>query len=212
MNLKDLSKLEPKDLKNLINQGQLQSMIAGSPVILLNIILICATIGAIVFAFQSYTRTTAEMEQQIAALEEKSLALEKLNIAKGNFDEFKTVIPKTISENKLIQLLSEIALRSGVQIISFSPAQSTQNIFLNLTNVEVTIASVNYQDIIRFMHDIETSIYSIRVGRVAGIERDPSDGPGRRNRKGTQPDIQTDPEMNNVEATIRIEKVDFKYE
>ena len=208
MKLKDLSKLEPKDLKNLINKEQIKAQLLSQPAAIINVILVIVTIVVSISSFRSYTSTTKNLEAQVVELEEKSKALDKFELAKKEFKDFQVEIPNYVSENKLIEMLSEIAIRSGVQIVSFSPPDKKKNVYVSLTKVEITITSVNYADIVRFMHDIENSTYSIRIARWSGESMAQNQTYRRKSRQRSNTKSSTAKEK--IAATIEIETLEFK--
>jgi Tfp pilus assembly protein PilO len=159
--------------------------------------------------FRSQAKTTKTLKSNVAELKEKVKALDKFELIQKEYNEFRKSVPQTLSENKLIEMLSEIALKRGVRIVSFSPASKSSNNFLNLTNVEITVTSADYADLVHFINDIENSIYLIRIKKWSGVTK-ASDQPSRGYSWRLEPPIKSEDEY--IETKVAIETVEFKYE
>ena len=171
----------------------------------------CVTAVTVFMAYRMWANTTQTLKFKIVELQEKAKALDEYKITQKQIRDILVNTPETISENRLIEMLSEIALESGVQIISLSPTTKRQDNFTRLTSIKITIASENYADIIRFMHKLENSAYSIRVKGWTGGPKMTTQGSrrfgwGGSGRRLNQENVKT----GHVEATIEIETVDFK--
>ena len=143
-------------------------------------------------------------------LRKKMDILEKSRVTQKQYDDFLKGIPEVIPGDRLAETLAGFAVNRDVQILSFSPAKEESNNFIHLTNVEIHIASENYANIILFMRDIESSPYSIRIGKWSGTSATPDDVSRGRSRRSTGQTVDETIKKEHIEATVEIESVAFK--
>jgi len=212
MNIEDLQNININDLKN-IDWRSAKERLFSQPNKILNVVIICATLITIHSVYRSWAKTSKTLKVKLTQQEEKTQALEKFKNTQKIFREFLNNVPEVVSENRLIEMLSKIALESGVQIISLSPTTKKSDLYSNLTNIKITISSKNYSDIIRFMYKLEHSENSIRVKGWKGSLRSAGNRNSRRSGWGgvsLRQDSSGISSKQNVEATIEIETVEFK--
>jgi len=209
MNIKDLQNLNIQDLKNM-DWESLKDHIIGHPNRTVNILIICVTIISVFMAFRMWVNTTKTLEVEKTALQEKSEALDKFKITQNQIRDFFSKAPETISESRMIEILSEFALDSGVQIVSLSPTTKESDKYTHLTNINITIDSINYVGIIRFMHKLENSSYLLRIKGWSGA---PSAANQSKRRFGWGGSSRTQAKKivkdEHIKATIQIETVEF---
>ncbi len=206
MNLADLNKISIKDLKE-IDWGQVKDSLLSQPTFVVNTILITATIVTAAFAYTTYSDTTKSQNKEIVVLKKKVEAVANLTKTQNDYQDFLKNMPEPISENRLTEILSEIAFDRKIQIISFSPVNTKDNDYVQISNIKIKIKSDNYANIIRFMRDIEKSHHSIRTKSLSGnASRADSH---LRNIRNSQLSEDT-PKKEFSEATVEIEIVEFK--
>lgn len=211
MKISDLNKIKIEDLKN-IDWELAKDRLTSSPVLIICIVAGIITAASISFAFRSYKKVTLKQKTVVNALLKKAKALDSFEAVQRQYSAFVDNAPKSISENEMIELLSNIALERDVQIMSFSPTRRESNSNITLTKVEITIASESYIDTIQFIRDIEKAPYAIRIGAWSGILKMPSSTPQRSLRRTSRQVISDEIKNEYVEANIRIETVEFKSE
>jgi len=207
MNLKDLNNININDLKN-IDWRQVKSRLQSRPDLIINILLIVATLTIVFSAYRKYTTVIKSLAKEKKELSAKSEMLEKLELTRKLYNDFIQDIPEIISGDQMIEALSDFAIERNVQILSFSPAKEESNKFVHLTRVEVHVSSESYANIILFMHDIESSPFSIRTEMWSGSSVTPSGTSQRRSRRSIQQI--TDETKEHIEATIKIESLELK--
>lgn len=210
MNLKDLNKIDIHDLKN-IDWRQAKAQLQSRPGLIINILLIGVTLFVVSSAYQKYARLTKSLGREAAELREKADALEKSRLTQKQYDDFLKSVPEVIPGDRMVETLAGFAVNRGVQILSFSPAKERSDNFIHLTNVEIHIASKDYANIILFMRDIETSPYSIRIGKWSGSSGAPEEFSGRRSRRPIRQMVDETVQKEHIEATVEIESVTFKH-
>ena len=208
MNLKNLSKIDFNELKN-IDWETVKEYLLSRPGLIINVSIIAATAVVTLTYCRSQLQSVKALNDEITVLQEKAGVISALDKTQKEYDQFVKQIPQTISADMLIEILSEIALERDVQIVSFSPANEKNSTFASLTNVKITIKSEKYANTIRFIHDIENSPYSIRIGDWRGALSS-QDALSRGNWKAAQSDADDSNEKNYTTVTIEIQSVEFK--
>jgi len=212
MKISDLNKIKIEDFKN-IDWELAKDRLLNNPTLIICIAAGIITAATTSYAYRSYQSVALTQKTEVNALLQKVKALDSFEAVQKQYAEFVANVPETISENEMIELLSKIALTRDVQIMSFSPTRRKSNSNINVTKVDITIASESYIDTIQFMRDIEKAPYSIRIGGWSGILKMPSSAPQRSSQRLGRRQV-TSNEIKNeyVEAKIRIETVEFKHE
>ncbi|MCA9409462.1 MAG: type 4a pilus biogenesis protein PilO [Candidatus Omnitrophica bacterium] len=173
MNLKELSQLTPEDLKN-INFSNLKEDLSHRLDIVINIILIIVTLF---FSFKFIVKnknTAKQLKLKMTELSEKIKAVEDLKNTQQSYQKFLNEFPEALETDKLINLISNFAVNHHVQILSFSPAEQWKNDYYELTNIKLKILSEDYDDIINFLKEIESTSYAIRLSDWTGRLNDQS--------------------------------------
>jgi len=162
MNLKELSKLDIKDL-NKIDYGKWGDQLKKNPEQLATAIII---IGAIVFSAHFYINKKMELRRvkiQINELLKKKVAMTEYNDAKKNHDDLLNNLPQGLSADALANALTTMAIHRGVRLESFSPDKKIDEPLYELTSINLFIISKEYDNIFLFIHDIESSQYNLRI-------------------------------------------------
>ena len=221
MKISDLNKITLTDLKNydwgavkdrfLKNSdwSSVKDHVLRNPKPIVCALTIIITVTAVSLAYRIRKDVVNTQKTEIKELQKRAEAVEDFEFTKAQYTSFLAKVPEAISEDKLIEMLSEIALARGVQIISFSPARRKGNLYVSLTTVEITVASKSYTDTIRFVHDIENAPYSIRIGGWSGAIKMQQQFRQRFSRRQI---VKTKSKKRLVEAKIEIETMEFKSE
>ncbi len=205
--IKKLNSINAEDIKNY-DWAQLKDRLLSQPESLIKIGIISFTVIAVALSFRMYTASKKSMKSTLTNLQNKTQAIDNLEATQKQYNNFINSIPKTIPVDQLIEILSATAIKWDVQILSFSPANEKNNGNINLTNVEINIISENYKNIVLFMHDIENSEYSIRIGRVSGSSGTINQRNSRR-RSGRRT-IENSNTKEYITVTVAIESLEFK--
>ena len=199
MNIKDLNQL---DIKN-VDLNQVKDYIQKRPEILVNILLIAATIFVIIYMFTGQQKKANNLNYSTIQMKEKWEVVKSLKIIREENKKFVKDFPKTIPGDRLIDKLSEFALLHNVQVVSFLPAKQKSNDILEYTTASLTVSSVEYSDIVSFIKDIEESPYALRIERWSGGQQ-----LRHTNRRGSSP--QEEPSKDIIVAQIDIGSIKLK--
>lgn len=208
MNLKDLNKIDIKDLQK-IDLNEVKERVQSRPDLLINIALIVVTVFVIFSSFNKYKDVARTSKLQITKLKKRVDALEQFENVKKELSDFVKESPDAIAGDRFIQILSEIATRRNIQILSFSPTVRKSNKYIGLTSVEINIASENYADIILFVKDIEQSVHPIRINDLSSATITQSELLARSRRPPRRTTYDTTEKM-FVKASITIDSVELK--
>jgi len=157
-----------KSLQDLLHWNSAKERVLGNPAPVICVLAVIITITAVTVAFRVHKGVVLTQKTEVSELRKRAKEVSTLESTQKQYRDFLSKVPEAISESKLIEMLSEIALARNVQIVSFSPVSKKGIGYINLTNVGITIASENYADTIRFISDIENSPHSIRIGKWSG--------------------------------------------
>lgn len=222
MKISDLNKITITDLKNFdwesaksrlksFDWESVKDRLISNPTPLVCILIVIITTVAVSKALLRVHKDTEKTKQtEIAKLHEQVKALNGLEATQKQYNDFFTKIPDVISESKLSEILGDAAIARNIQILSSSTPNKKSSVYVNLTSVGITIASESYTDIVRFIHDIENSPYSIHVEKWSGnlivpflIRQRFSQQGGQ---QGTEKTIANKP----IEVKVKIGIVEFK--
>jgi hypothetical protein len=209
MNLKDLSKFDVKELQN-IDWGGFKDRLFSQPDFFVNILLALITVSFVFSSSKKLISSSQQLQSQQAQLKIKLDALNQLNATKKTHKEFLEKAPQPVTDDQLIETLSEFAFQRDVQILSFSSPEKKSNNLLVLTSIELKIASEKYENIILFINDIENSSYAMRIGEWSGkLTRQAQISQGRPPRNNLQTTEKEDM-TEYIQATVRIESLELK--
>jgi len=212
MKISDLSKIKITDIKGYFENQNWESVkerVLNNPTPIICVVAIMITIVSVFFAYDVHKSITETRKTEVSELQKQVEEVSIFENTQKQYHDFLANAPKAISGSKMIEMLSEIAIARNVQIISFSPVSKKSDGHVNITNVGITIASENYADTIRFIHDIEKSPHSIRIGKWSGILKIPTRFSQEFSKRFNR---QVDNKANKneyIEAKIEIETVEF---
>lgn len=167
MNLAKLSKLDIKDLQK-IDYKQLLQDLRKKPDLAICIV---AGLLTVLFCLQTFSKgmmAAEKVKSDIRLMEEKNSALDAYNKSKSDLDEFLNKIPEPITENGLMDKITDLAVARNVQIESFVPTKNQNEPLYTLSSITLNVAARDYKNMWLFIHDIETSPYAIRIENWTG--------------------------------------------
>ena len=162
MGLKDFSPLDLAQLKN-IDIHLVKDVLQKRPDILINIILISVTIGAIVFIYDNQQKEIKSLKKKTAEYQEKLKAIKEDEGLKEKLNAFLESFPEQIQTDKLTSKISQMAVAHNIQIGRFSPAQEKETDYITVATLSFNISTEDYKNLTLFIQNIEQSPYSIRI-------------------------------------------------
>ena len=82
---------------------------------------------------------------------------------------FISSFPKALSSEQLIDSVFNFAAHHNVQILAFEPMPDKSDKFAKIIRVKINISSHNYENIVRFIYEMENTSDSIQVKNVERI-------------------------------------------
>lgn len=167
MNLRDIAKLDLKDLQKVDYQGFLKD-VSKKPD---KIIIILAPLLAIFVGFKTFTNTQTERRTRSSStvlMESKIVLVDEYKKSQEDLNSFLATMPKQITESEFVNKITDFAVKRGVQIESFSPAKNQRDPLFDLITINININSKKYENIWLFINDIEKSGLNIRINSWSG--------------------------------------------
>jgi len=171
MKLADLSRLELKDLQK-IDVKYITETIQKRNDILLSVLAVGITLIVLINKFNQSSLQVKKLQAEITAVEQKISAIKNHDKTKDDLDDFLSQVPEGMSGDEMVNLLTDLAARRNIQILSVSPAQTTTKDLYDATNTSLLISASSYEDLWLFIHDIEDTDRSLRINRIdASMEK-----------------------------------------
>ena len=169
---KELNKIDIQDLQK-INYALLSKDLLKRKDTLAQAVVIGLSVLTILYIFVSTGAQRKTRVANLTALKEKVAAVETLNKVHDEFSKHLETLPDEITSDQLITVLNDVAIASNVQISTFSPASQAKADFHTLINMRLDILGPTYEDIWRFVNNLEHSPYPMRVNNWTGTPEIP---------------------------------------
>jgi len=152
-----LKDLKDYDIKNIDIQ-KLVNVVVRRQDYLLNLVLVLATIFAVVKILDYQKQRAFRLEQEVVTLEKKIKAISEYESAEKDVKNFVNSFPQGLLEtNNIINRINDLAVARNIQILSFDPAERNTTELYEKTNIRLVLTGDNYEDIGLFAQDIENS-------------------------------------------------------
>ena len=162
MKIKDLRKVDVHELKKL-DFAKIQEGILAKPDIAVNVALVLLSLIWIFQIFASLQKNLNELKGKLENSEKKGAAIDTYNATQKQFRDFIDNLPKGISEDKVIDKLTDFAAKREVQIISVSPSERDSKKLYDKVVVNLNIVVKGYKNLCLFINDIENPPYALRL-------------------------------------------------
>lgn len=203
-----MRKIEAKNLKEF-NVAKLKENFAKRPDIFINILLIALTLFATIYLYSYSFNRRSGLEREVQEMEGKLSVVEDYKRVETEYQAFVKAFPQAIQSDQLIARLSDFAVARNVQILAFSPAEKRSGDFFDQISVNINIASDNYENILAFLKDVESSSYSIFIQKWNGKVREKTTAKKRERRSGNPPSLEQR-ENAIIEAAVEISSIGLK--
>jgi Tfp pilus assembly protein PilO len=162
MNLKDLNNISVEDLKN-IDVSALKEKIQSRPDVIITILTITISIFATVFVYTKYETQAKSLNQQVNAFKEKNKVVAKHKKSQEEYNKFIKTFPDSLTIDEFSNKLSRTALAYDIRILDFKPTQKSNNDYFSYDGVAITISANEYEDLVDFIKEIESSSNTFRI-------------------------------------------------
>ena len=198
-----MPKVDINILKN-INSEQIVEFFKNRIDISVNILLIAVMMYVTIYIYTGNKKKLVDLQQQVAQTSEKLSVTQDIEAMQNKHDSFIQRFPKPIESDQISSKLSAFAADHNVQILSFSPAETKSDEYIELTRVNMRIASDNYDEIVSFVQSIENSSLALNVESWSGALNDPQGGYSQRRKS------QETGSENLITADIKIGSIQLK--
>ena len=151
MKISDLSKINIKD----IDVAKLQDQLLQRKDILIQVVLGVISVVIAVSVFNQSQLEIKKYKSQIASLQSKTGAIDEYNRTQADVKGFLSKVPDSVPEDKIINLVTDLAGKNGVKILTFSQANVKKENTLVTTSLNFSLVADSFVSMVRFIADIE---------------------------------------------------------
>lgn len=139
---------------------------------LIKLALIVGSLWMLMGMFNDYHVKDQSLRTRMSQAQEKLEVVKARDAAMEDLNNFKSSIPKKLSEFELIALISNYAGLHHVTINSLSPAGSKDMGLYDVINISFSAASDNFKDMLLFLRKIEKSKFPLKINSWSGRQVD----------------------------------------
>ena len=151
MKIPDLNKIDIKD----IDVAKLKDQLLERKDIVIQMALGVMTV---VIAFLIFNRGQAEIKEyksKISTLQAKTGVIDEYNRTQADIKGFLGKVPDVVPADKIINLVTDLAGKNDVKILTFSQADVKKERSLVTTSISFSLVANSFVSMARFMADIE---------------------------------------------------------
>jgi len=158
-----LNNIDLDDLQNINYKSLAINIIENRKDILANIILIVFTILYVISTNSESAKQLKNLISEHGIMQKKSEALVKLQHSENAIKRYIKKVPAAIPGDRLIATLNDLAIKSTIHIITYSPGETAISSLSETTMLDITVSALEYSNLWEFMKNLENSEYAIRV-------------------------------------------------
>jgi len=166
MKIKDLANLDIKDLQN-INAAAILKSIKRRPDILVISVCILLTIIASGMVYRSQKRLLKTMSRELKDLQKKATVFDELTEAQRALADLKAVLPQSMTESKIMEILTHKARKYHILIDTFSPATITEFPSHSILSITLDMIVSDYANLWKFIYSIENLNQTLRIDQLS---------------------------------------------
>jgi len=159
MNLADLKNIDIKK----IDIAKIRSYLLMRRDILINSAAVLLTVFIMFKIFFGQQEQSQNLKTQMSQMEKKIAVIAKVDQALKELNALVESLPIGIPESALIDKMTDFAEKSNIHIVAFYPLETEENEFYKRNRVSLVISADHYKDFLRFVRDVETSPFNLRV-------------------------------------------------
>ncbi|GEM_PF-3256438 len=153
MHISDLSKIDIKD----IDFNKLKDRLLDRKDLLIQIGLVVVFLIIISSLFKNSQVEVGKFKSQMADLQSKTSVVAEYNKTNEDASAFLKEAPPPLSEDQIINFVTDLADKNNVKILTFSPAKVEDEEVLSTTMLQFSLETKEYKDMVHFIADIERS-------------------------------------------------------
>lgn len=151
MKIPDLSKIDIKD----IDVVKLKAQLLQHKGIVVQVVLIAVSFVVAILMFNQSQNEIKNYKSQITVLQAKTGAIDQYNKTQADVKNFLSKVPDPVSEDKIINLVTDLAVKNKVKILTFTQADIAKKNTLETTSLKFSLAADSFSVMVRFLADIE---------------------------------------------------------
>jgi hypothetical protein len=150
--LPDLSKIDLKD----IDVNKIKDQLLENKEMVIQVALGVVTFFMIVSMWSGSQKEIKKYNVQINSMQSKSSIIEQYKKSQSDIDSFLKNLPPSLAEGQIINLVTDLADKNKVKILTFSPnAHSEGKKYYQDTSIQFSLQSADYKGLVRLIADIE---------------------------------------------------------
>lgn len=159
--------LQNTDIKK-INIAKIRSYFLKRPDMLIKAGAVFLTVFIMFKIFSGQQEETQNLKIQVSQMGKRVVVVAKHDQALKELNAFVESLPTGIPQSSLIDKVTDFAEKSNINIVTFSPVATEENEFYKHSRVSLQISADQYKNFLRFIHDIESSPFNLRVDKWSG--------------------------------------------
>lgn len=164
MNLANLKKIDIKK----IDIAKIRSYLLKRQDVLINYASVFLTAFIMFKIFSGQQEQMQNLKIQASQMEKKIVVIAKVDRALKELNALVSSLPTGIPESALIDQVTDLAEKSNIDIVTFYPIETEENEFYKYSHISLQISTDQYKNFLRFIHDIESSSFNLRVDQWSG--------------------------------------------
>lgn len=151
MKIPDLSKIDVKD----IDVVKLKNEILDHKEIAIQVVLGVISLFVIISLVNTSQAEIKKYKSQIAALMAKTGLIEEYKKVEQEIRDFLNKVPAHVSEDKMVDLVTDLAGKNKVKILTFTQAKVDKKDTVETTAVTFSLTADSFINMVKFLVDIE---------------------------------------------------------
>lgn len=151
MKIPDISKIDMKD----IDFGKIKNEILDHKETAVQVILVIVSLFFMVSVITASQAGIKKYKNQITALLAKTGLIEEYKKVEQEIKDFLSKVPAHVPEDKMVNLVADLAGKNNVKILTFSQAKIDKKDTIETTAVTFSLTADSFINMVKFLVDIE---------------------------------------------------------
>jgi Tfp pilus assembly protein PilO len=161
----DFKKLNEIDVKD-VNWTALKEKFLERKELLVMVGCIVVTLFLLMSTVGKRIDESKDLKSRIVSMEEKIGFIKEHDAVKDAIAKYVRNFPETIAEDKMISMLTDLAVKYGVTINSFSPGTRVEEGLYSRTSIQLNLSTKDYRNVVFMVGEIENDPRAIRIDQL----------------------------------------------
>jgi len=159
--IQDLSKIDIKE----IDINKIKNAVLGHKELALQIAIGVVAFFVIVSTLGGCQKDIKKYKTQLTAMQSKTDSIATYKKSQADIDMFLKSIPPPLTESQIITLVTDLADKNHVKIVTFSPrpSQNEKKKFYQETAIQFSLQAKDYKHVVGLIADIEHAKNTVQV-------------------------------------------------